>query len=344
MGAAWSLAGRLERARSLAKEAERAEVKEFMHAAFPRLEAWFHWFNSTQQGALRGSFRWRGRDRNARRELNPKTLTSGLDDYPRASHPSAKERHLDLRCWMALASRALAEMAQAAGLPESRSAPYAATAARLEDDDELRELHFDSAAGVFADFGNHSEAVKLEWVWPTGRPQPGHQPALLRRTPKNQAPKLQYVPQIGYVTLFPLLMKLLNADAPELPKMLEIIRSEEHLWTPYGLRSLGRSSSMYLQRNTEHDAPYWRGPIWININYLALRALHHYAQSGGSAAPTAREIYTELRSNLMRNIMQQYYATGYLWEQYDDSTGHGKSSHPFTGWTALIVLISAETY
>lgn len=81
-----------------------------------------------------------------------------------------------------------------------------------------------------------------------------------------------------YVGLFPLLMRMLPPGSPRLDAVLSQLRSEAELWTPYGLRSLSAASSIYNQSNTEHDAPYWRAPVWLNVNYLALASLKHYSQ------------------------------------------------------------------
>lgn len=46
----------------------------------------------------------------------------------------------------------------------------------------------------------------------------------------------------------------------------------------------------------------------------------------------------------MQTLTSNYVQRGYLYEQYDDRDGKGTSSHPFTGWTALVSLIAAEQY
>lgn len=58
-------------------------------------------------------------------------------------------------------------------------------------------------------------------------------------------------------------------------------RDSKLLWSPHGLRSLSVSDPLYQVENNPGDEPYWRGHIWVNINYLALAALHYYGQAEG---------------------------------------------------------------
>lgn len=309
---------------------------------FPRLQAWFTWFNSTQKGELSGTYMWRGRDDLTLKELNPKTLTSGLDDYPRASHPTDNERHVDLRCWISFAAGVMADLARLLGRDYEK---YLETHYYLSDNSLLNELHLSPYTETYSDWGLHTDSVVLKRPVPQ---QPAGQQNIreqekIRFTTKN--PELRFVDStFGYVSLFPFLLEIVTADSPYLGKILENIKDPNILWTDYGLRSLSKNSPLYMKHNTEHDPPYWRGQIWININFLAIRALHHYGSQPGPYSEDAKRIYLELRHNVVTNIMKQYNKSGYLWEQYSDRTGEGTGCRPFTGWSGLVVLMMAEQY
>ncbi|KMZ58741.1 Mannosyl-oligosaccharide glucosidase [Zostera marina] len=327
--------------RNMYSDSERIKILTFLERALVRLEAWFQWFNTTQSGKEMYTYYWHGRDNITMRELNPKTLMSGLDDYPRASHPSEIERHLDLRCWMLLAADCLQSIAKVFGNKDSLEKGYDRMVEYLSNFENLNEMHLDVKSGAYFDFGNHTEKVRLKWF----EVKEGNfmKRELLRKVLKSPQPSL--VPHVGYLSLFPFMMGTIPSESWILEKQLELISDPSALWTEHGIRSLAKTSTLYMKRNTEHDPPYWRGPIWINMNYMTLSALHHYSQKKGPYRDRARTIYVELRNNVIRNIVRNYHETGFLWEQYDqENEGKGQRCHPFTGWTSLVVLIMSESY
>lgn len=306
--------------------------EEYVTTIFDKLELWYNWFNRTQIGHKSGTYRWHGRNPKATNELNPKTLTSGLDDYPRASHPTDEEIHVDLRCWMAFASKTMHSLASLIKHPSADV--YAEAAAYLGDNKLLDSLHWSDDHQMYCDKGLHSNKIKL-----VKKPE-----TQITERKVLEEPTYQCVSELGYVSLFPLLTKIMEPNNPRLEKIFNSLENPDQLWTPYGIRSLAKSSNYYRKYNTATDPPYWRGPIWININYLILRSLKHYSKIDGPYQEKAKSVHDKLRSNLVNNIYKNYQETGYIWEQYDDITGKGKGSHPFTGWSALVVMMMADKY
>lgn len=297
------------------------EQLEFLRSAYPRLEEWFSWYSTTQIGEVATAYRWDGRSYvehvgSRAVKSNAATLMSGLDDYPRASHPSNSERHLDLRCWMALASGVMMDISNTLNISDDT---YKAVNDKLTNNQLLEKLHWSESNKTFCDYGVHQSRPKSK-------------------------PKKDFVPEFGYVSLFPLFMRILKADSTKLAILLEQLRNPKLLWTDYGLRALARTSAFYKKKNSPQDPAYWRGAIWINMNYLSLRALHFYGNTPGPYRDKCLRLYGDLRKNVVGNIYRQYTRTGYIWENYNDRDGSGQGTHPFTGWSSLVVLIMAEEY
>lgn len=315
---------------------EQATRLETLDRLYNRLVAWFDWFNTTQTNTEPGTYRWRGRDANTTRELNPKTLTSGFDDYPRASHPTDEERHIDLRCWIALSAATIVSISNLLNKPSNR---FLETATYLYDNKFLDKYHWSAKEEIYADYGLHSDDIILAYVQ--------NKPRTNRRMERRvlKPPTYRLVDKtFGYNNLFPFILHIMDPSSPKLEKILTKIRDPEVLWTEFGLRSLSKSSPLYMKPNTEDDPPYWRGSVWINMNYLIVRALKHYSTVLGPYSKTAESLYHELRKNIVSNVYKEFKRTGYLWEHYNDLTGQGEGARPFNGWTSLVVLIMAEIF
>ncbi|KAG8941772.1 Processing alpha glucosidase I [Tulasnella sp. 424] len=285
-------------------------AKDYLRSIYHQLLRHYEWFRRTQRGQIR---QWSGRSASSsveayrwRGRSEEHVLTSGLDDYPRPA-PHVGELHVDLISWMAFYTRTMREIAEFLGEVDDE-----AEFAGIEKDvlTNLDELHWNEKEQMYCDLG------------------------------VDEDDESTYVCHKGYVSLFPFLLGLLEPSSAHLKPILDLIQDPKHLWSNFGIRSLSASHELFGQ-----GEDYWKGPIWMPMNYLALSALHKkYAAEDGPYQAQAKQVYDQLRKNIIENVYKEYERTGYVWEQYDASTGEGRRSHPFTGWTSLVTLIISEKY
>ncbi|KAL2025044.1 hypothetical protein VTK56DRAFT_46 [Thermocarpiscus australiensis] len=279
---------------------------EYLRQLYPLLRRQFDWFRKTQAGDIKSYDREAYSSKEAYRwrgRTPTHCLPSGLDDYPRPQPPHPGELHVDLMSWVGLMAKSLINIGGALGM--------------AEDVDELKkilgaiehnldDLHWSEKDGCYCD-------------------------ATIDDFEENKL-----VCHKGYISIFPFLTGLLKADSPKLGKILALLGDEEELWSPYGLRSLSKKDEFY---GTNEN--YWRSPIWININYLAIVQLHNIATQEGPYKETARDLYTRLRRSIVDTVYKSWEETGFAWEQYNPETGKGQRTQHFTGWTSLVVKIMA---
>ncbi|KAK1753796.1 glycoside hydrolase [Echria macrotheca] len=282
-----------------------------LRTIYPLLARHYAWFRRTQAGnfteiyprpasAIPGTgFRWRGR-------TPQHTLTSGLDDYPRADPPHPGELHIDALAWVGASAAALEQVASYLGETDD-AAKYASHVADVKHN--LDALHWDSTRKTYCDATVDSSG-RNEYV---------------------------LVCREGYLSLFPLLLGLMDATHPNLDAVLDLLGDPDRLWSEHGLRSLSKSDEGYAK-----DEDYWRGAVWMNLNVLAVLRLRDVGLSADGPAAVrnrAAGLAAQLRQRLVDTVYGSWEATGFFWEQYSDVTGEGRRSRAFTGWTATVVLL-----
>lgn len=211
---------------------------DYLRNLYPLLKRHYFWFRKTQWGDIKSYDRDAFSTKEGYRWRGRNTrhiLTSGLDDYPRAQPPHPGELHTDLISWIGMMTRSIRRIAEAIGETDDVKEFEGYETAIIRNIDDL---HWDKKEKTYCDatVDDYEESV--------------------------------HVCHKGYISIFPFLTGLLPPGSPRLKAVLDLISDPEELWSDYGLRSLSKQDELYMT-----DENYWRSPIWMNMNYLAVKSL-----------------------------------------------------------------------
>ena len=218
---------------------DRSRALAYLKEIYPLLKRQYFWFRTTQWGDIKSYDRTAFSTKEAYRwrgRSDRHILTSGIDDYPRPQPPHPGELHVDLISWMGMMTRSMKRIAEFISETEDAKeyAGYETAIKRNIDD-----LHWSEEHKTFCDatIDDYEEST--------------------------------LVCHKGYISIFPFMTGMLDPDSPRMKPILDLIQDPEELWSDYGIRSLSTKSEFY---HTDED--YWRSPIWMNMNYLVVKALY----------------------------------------------------------------------
>jgi mannosyl-oligosaccharide glucosidase len=207
----------------------------YLQELYPKLKKHYYWFRKTQFGDIKSYDRQAFSTKEAYRwrgRTVQHILTSGLDDYPRPQPPNPGELHVDLISWMGMMTKSLKNVAAFLDYTEDVEEFSTIETGILHNIDDL---HWSEKDKCYCD-------------------------ATIDDFEENVL-----VCHKGYISLFPFLTGLMDAKSEKLGHVLDLLGDENELWSEFGIRSLSKNDEFY---GTGEN--YWRGPIWMNMNYLAI--------------------------------------------------------------------------
>lgn len=133
----------------------------------------------------------------------------------------------------------------------------------------------------------------------------------------------------SYSGLVPLIAGVVPSS--RMPALLAKLRDEDMFLSPGGIRSLSADSSLYQPGHSDRGvSANWRGPVWLPMNYLLVRAL----------VEVEPFFANDLRDRLVGMVESDWQATGRLHEYFDGDTNNGLGADSFSGTSLVANLIS----
>lgn len=354
-------------------------LKELLIKFYKKLKLWLNWFENTQRSPMfkkKGDkykyiYQWNKRD-------GSHNFPSGFDDLPRGMTPNDEENHLDLNIWLLelektlhllstffdkeninfyeknilerkknvkekLFSKELNMYSDYLGPQFKRISinkyPRKVFPYLWRNDNQCGE-NVKNPIGTKAECNPYSDSPccsEFGWCGSTSNHcncEKCSRSLKLEERREYKNKENTYNPHIGYINLFPLFFGDFGKE--ELGDLFKYLNDKKEFMSDYGIRSLVKNDLLY---HTGDD--YWRGKIWIQINYLTLSGLYKYYKEKDKEA---EKIYDKVRSGTIKAIYNSWVKTHTFYENYDDISGKGVMNNPFNGWTSTILLIISENY
>ena len=146
------------------------------------------------------------------------------------------------------------------------------------------------------------------------------------------------VGRYAYVSC-PALLTLFSGTAPRerAERMIrEFVLAEEHFRSPYGIRSLSKSSEYYNNARWGNPSRFgdwneltnsnWQGPVWIPLNWFVFHGLLRYGFVREAEA---------LADDTVELIWKSIHDLGFMRENFHAETGEGLWADHFASWNLL---------